>query len=327
MKHLPFKKISLAVIFATVAQGYALDAFTNSPVREKEQAKTSDLYAQFLYFSTSESLDFAYVENGNANHFNHDYKILKFDSAPGYRVGVGYNLSYDRLDTQFSYTWFQSFASARQKGQITSLSLASRLSLLEPFNSIKVSSKLSYNIFDGDLGRYFYLSKRLQIRPFVGIKGGWINQNLHLEYEKDFIIEIAGKEKFANDFAGVGPKGGALLKFVFGQSMHNYFSLFGSLEAGFLWGRWKATDRFIDSLNTKIDFITSPRNFGALVFHSMFGFSWDYNFNKNSKHLSMQIGYEIQDWLNYLQIFTNISGGMNSDLILQGLNLGLRVDF
>lgn len=308
----------------------AVDSYTNKPVRPQTQSKTSDVYAQLLYFYTAESLDIAYVENGDANNFNHDYKILKFNPAPGFRVGLGYNLSYDKLDTQLSYTWFQSIATAAEQGAVTSPSLAARLSLLDPFNVMSATSKLSYNIFDMDLGRSFYLSKMLQLRPFIGIKGGWINQYLDLDYSKDavpFFAKIYAKERFTNDFSGVGPKGGARLKYVFGQSQSNYFSLFGSFEAGFLWGRWKAFDRFNDSLNTKIDFITSPRNFGSLVFQSQFGFSWDYDFNKNAKHISMQIGYEIQDWLNYLQIFTNISGGMNSDLILQGLNLGLRVDF
>ncbi len=78
---------------------------------------------------------------------------------------------------------------------------------------------------------------------------------------------------------------------------------------------------------TNISLVTTPRNFGAMVFHSLFGLGWDCSFNKNRKHFSAQLAYEIEDWLNYLQIFTNISGSQNRDLILQAITLELRVDF
>jgi hypothetical protein len=324
------------VIFATgifpmiTAVTFANETSIHSSFRPPEQRKTSDLYAQFLYWFTSETMDFAYVEKGSSNDFDHSYKILDFDGAPGFRVGLGYNLSYDGLDTQFSYTWFHAKASSQAKGRVTSLSLAARLSALEPFDEIRASSGLHYNIFDGDLGRNFFISKQVAIRPFVGIKGGWIHQTIHADFSKYHVLDlinIYGQDVFRNDFNGVGPKGGIMGKMLFGDANKGSLSILGAFDAGFLWGRWKVSDKFQDTLDTHISLVTTPRNFGATVFHSLLGLAWDCSFNKNRKHFSAQLAYEIEDWLNYLQIFTNISGSQNSDLILQGVNFGIRVDF
>ena len=302
----------------------------NSSFRPKTQSKTSDLYTQFLYWFTGETLDFAYVEKGDPDNFDHSYKILDFDGAPGFRVGFGYNLSYDGLDTQASYTWFHSTGSSQAKGVVTSVSLAARLSALEPFDLITADTNLHYNIFDVDLGRNFFISKRIAIRPSLGIKGGWINQIIHVnvaKYDVLDLINIYGQDVFHNNFSGVGPKGGATGKLLLGDVNKGCFSILGTLEAAYLWGSWDISDKYLDTLGTKISLKTSPRNFGAMVCHGLIGLGWDCSFNKDRKHFSVQLGYEIEDWLNYLQIFTNISGSQNTDLILQGVNFGMRVDF
>ena len=69
------------------------------------------------------------------------------------------------------------------------------------------------------------------------------------------------------------------------------------------------------------------RNFGALMLQALMGLGWDFNFDKDRSHFALKVGYEIQDWLNHFQVFTNASGTDNFDLILQGLTLDLRFDF
>ena len=69
------------------------------------------------------------------------------------------------------------------------------------------------------------------------------------------------------------------------------------------------------------------RNFGAVMLQALLGFGWDFNFDKNRSHFALKVSYEIQDWLNQFQVFTNFAGTANSDLILQGLTADLRFDF
>ena len=325
------KNIKLSVAI-TIAMGtaYAETGEDNPSIRPKEQSKSSDLYAQFLYWHAGETIDWAFATQQQPGMFQSTYESLAFHWDPGFRVGIGYNMQHDGWDTQASFTWFQAGATAHVEGTVTSYSLAARLSLLEPFNAAKASVNLHYNIFDFDLGRNFLLSKYFALRPSIGIKGGWINQLFHLywkKYDAFGFINTYGKDRMENNFSGGGPKGGFTGRWCFGNLQKNTVSILGSFEAGYLWGRWSVQDHFIDNLNTSIRLNTSPRNFGALVLHSFLGLGWDFNLHSDQMHLSMQLGYEIEDWLNHLQIFTNISGSQNNDLILQGINFGVRLDF
>ena len=63
------------------------------------------------------------------------------------------------------------------------------------------------------------------------------------------------------------------------------------------------------------------------MFQALAGFGWDFNFDKNHSRFALKVGYEIQDWLDQFQIFNNVAGTSNSDLILQGLTVDLRFDF
>ena len=81
------------------------------------------------------------------------------------------------------------------------------------------------------------------------------------------------------------------------------------------------------NLSTVIYVKTLNRNFGSFMLHSFIGFGWDYNFNHDRYHFGMKLGYEIEDWLNQCQIFTDASVSQNNELILQGLNFGLHFDF
>ena len=40
-----------------------------------------------------------------------------------------------------------------------------------------------FNIFDWELGRNFWVSKALSLRPFLGLKGGWIHQSIHTKWQ------------------------------------------------------------------------------------------------------------------------------------------------
>ena len=102
-------------------------------------------------------------------------------------------------------------------------------------------------------------------------------------------------------------------------------SLLANFEAGYLWGHWSIHDEFTDSLTQKIFLKTTPRNYGSIVFHSFMGLGWDSKLKRTQ--VALKIGYEIEDWFNQCQFFTDISGSQNNDLILQGLSLSLNFNF
>lgn len=325
---------TLLCIASTALMGNILaqepQGLPNISPRPKTQPRTIDIAADLLYWYTSETIDWAFTLQQNPTYFESSFKTAVFDWAPGFRVGLGYNMLHDQWDTQASFTWFQSKASGQTSGSVTPAFFAARLSLLEPFSTGTAVINLHYNMFDWDLGRSFLISKYLLLRPSIGLKSGWIDQTIHSHWTKpnvfDFFLFTA-EENLKQRFLGGGPKGGASAKWCFGNIRNHSFSLVSKLEAGYLWGHWSIRDHFIDDLGTKISVNTSTRNFASTMLHCFLGIGWDCNFDHDRSHFGLKLGYEIEDWFNYCQIFTDSSGSQNNDLILQGFDLGLNFDF
>lgn len=322
--------VSLCIFLIITRDIHAKDELLNPSVRPKAQCKTIDFFVDALYWYTSETVDWAFTLEQNQRSEKTTYKTFSFDRALGFRMGLGYNMMHDQWDTQASYTWFQSKAKDHTSGSVTPAFLAARLSLLEPFSTGKARLNLHYNIFDWDLGRNFLPSKYLLLRPSIGLKGGWIIQAIHSNWTIPNFLNLflfRASENLKQKFQGGGPKGCVIGKWCFGNIQKNSLSLIGQFEAGYLWGHWSIQDKFFDNLLTKIYVKTSDRNFGSFVFHSFIGLGWDYNFDHDRSHFGLKLGYEIEDWLNQFQIFSDASGSQNNDLILQGLDLGIRFDF
>lgn len=247
--------------------------------------------------------------------------MFVFNWAPGFRIGLGYNMVRDLWDTQASYISFQSKASGLTDGPVIPGFLPARLSGLEPFSKGSASIHVHYNMFDWDLGRAFFVSHHLLLRPFIGMKGGWITQKIDSEWEIFNFFgpdSLLATENLMQNFAGWGPKGGVSSKWVLYCTEKSFFSLMGRSEAGYLWGHWSIHDEYLDTLATTIPLITTLRRFGSFVLRSFIGLGWDVDFDRDCSHFEFKIGYEIEDWLNQCQFFTDINGAQNNDLILIG---------
>lgn len=321
----------IAALFSiTTGWLYAENGLPNPSARPKTQPKTVDMFVEALYWYTSENIDWAFTLQNKPNSTQTDYMAFDFQWAPGFRVGLGYSMEHDRWNTQASYNWFQSHASGASEGPITPGFFAIRLSLLEPFSSGNASINLHYNMFDWDLGRAFFVSNHLLLRPFIGMKAGWITQKIHsywVRFNFNGLGSIYATEHLKQSFKGGGPKGGVTSKWILGNLQKHFFSLIGTFEAGYLWGHWSVHDKYEDTLVTIIRTNTTPRSFGSFVVHSFMGLGWDVNFDRDQSHFAMKLGYEIEDWFNQCQLFTDINGAQNNDLILQGLRASLCLDF
>lgn len=324
-------RVAIVLLLSIYVKLCAESGLPNLSDRQRSQDKTIAIFADALYWYPSETVDWAHILTSRENFVQDRYKTLTFDWAPGFRVGLGYNMHHDQWDTQLAYTWFQAQAKGHGKGPITSGFLAARLSLLEPFEEGKMKCNLHYNMFDWDLGRRFLVSKALSLRPFIGAKAGWIDQKLHATWRTpDFILPgilYSAIEDVQNKFRGGGPMGGLNGKWILGKINRHVFSLNSNFTTAFLWGHWTLRDDFTDSLHTQTSIPMKSRNFGAMMLQALMGFGWDFNFDKNRSHFALKIAYEFQDWLNHFQVFTNDSGTDNFDLMLQGLTVDLHFDF
>ncbi len=258
-----------------------------------------------------------------------------FDWNLGFRFGVGYQMEYDGWDTQLYWTWFRTKASSSIPsnrhtvfseffGSFIDLSIA---------ESAKLHWTLLYNMFDWELGRGFFVSKNLMVRPFIGLKGGWINQTIHSEWENvrsltpPIVFYFPSKENLKNNFWGIGPSGGVNTKWKLRNFKTHFPSLFGDFSAAMMWGTWECKDQYTNPTPKQIDVHMNNSQLGALMVRGFMGFGWDVDCNGGKSHFSTQLGYEMQLWVNQLRIPTFQQLRLHGDLTLQGGTFNCRMDF
>src|SRR5208283_3143729 len=139
-----FKTILVLASMLAIKNAFPDNGLPNLSPRLATQPKTIELFADYIYWYTSETVDLSFTLNQNSA-FESSFKTFAFGWAPGFRVGLGYNMLHDQWDSQLSYTWFQSKASGHTSGEVTPSFFAARLSALEPFSTGKASIHLQYN--------------------------------------------------------------------------------------------------------------------------------------------------------------------------------------
>ncbi|MBM3208210.1 MAG: hypothetical protein FJZ57_06370, partial [Chlamydiae bacterium] len=134
---------------------------------------------------------------------------FKYDS--GLKFGIGFSFGHDKWDMYIDYTWFNPHHSHKKvyEGDGEPLTNTIPFALETPFvplYSAQASWSLNFNVFDWELGRNFYVSKFLSLRPFFGFKGTWQKQTMQVNY--DFKSSGGLRSENKNSFYGVGPRAG-----------------------------------------------------------------------------------------------------------------------
>lgn len=270
---------------------------------------------------------------------------IGFDWDFGFRFGAGRNLEYDQWDTQLYWTWFRTEAHQSKRLLPEFIPVADSVLVTEEIHpeffaadlskelsqGAKIRWSLLFNMFDWELGRSYWVSKGLSLRPFIGIKGGCIDQSIHVKYS-DLIInsassEISARERVKNNFWGVGPVGGVNTQWKLRNFGVHYPSFFGDFSMATLWGTWICNDVYNQSSGEKVSVHTRNSALGALMLRGFTGVGWDLDFNKGKAHFSTRIGYEMQLWVNQLRVATSQLIRLHGDLTLQGVTFNCRFDF
>jgi hypothetical protein len=320
--------------------------------------------------------DWAYVTNLNPptatstpGQFlnNHD---VDFGWDWGYRVGLGINMDHDQWDSYVSYTFFRTDAKdhlTAAGGTIpvvvpvgpgipvggivaqtsTTTGVASN-GTAQGFNSAHIHWKIDFNMFDWDLGRWFYVSKSLSLRPHAGVKGGWIHQKVNQTFSLPATTaRVATTQTIAatNDFWGVGAAGGLNTDWQLGTAGgtgNHRFAIFGDFAGALMYGHFH--DKTISTTTvtaTGADFSGASLSKGfnsnnaAAMLQAVLGLSWDVGFNNDKARFGLRAGYEFQYWFRQdrtLFFVFDVNGfgryhRRANDLALQGLTIDVRFDF
>ncbi|MCH9630955.1 MAG: hypothetical protein S4CHLAM37_09660 [Chlamydiia bacterium] len=289
----------------------------------------------------------------NATSGSTKFPPRKFD--PGFKAGIGLNLGHDGWDIYLNYTWFHSnhtnsssstFTDSRGLVPLWDVSTVGTIIGRDQFSPIietfvyvqeaKGKFRLRFNNFDLELGRNYYISQYLTLRPHIGLKGCWYKENYNVTYTTFLNADVADEVdqvrlKLRQHYWGVGIRTGLDTAWYFDKN----WSIFGDVAFSGLWGRFDVTRRDFADLDltdptTTVKVIHTSNDFHTMkpVLEFELGLRFDYWFSDDDYHFGIQAAWEEQLWINHNNIFALTDGwGSHGDLGFQGFTLKLRFDF
>ncbi|HSW73034.1 MAG TPA: Lpg1974 family pore-forming outer membrane protein [Chlamydiales bacterium] len=349
--------------------------------------------ADFLYWRADENdLPYAFVqtENGTVTLSNNGvnaftqfvpvgyFANIDFNWRAGFRVGAGWNTPYGGWDTLINWTWYRNSTIDSVHEDLTfnagqTQVLTGIVPIVSIFNgtnnrtftdSARAHWTLLYNMIDLELGRAFYVAEELSLRPFIAVRGGWIDRKLSIEYglsplpnNNSGLVVPSGllfpnTLSFKNNYWGIGPRFGINTDWRF----CNGFMILGDLSAALLYGK-VFKDHIIDiDYSPWVNFIgfngavtpgQTPLTLwdvknrkhvwrGIPNFQWFLGFGWGDCINCNKMYFSIKAGWEANIYLN-IQNFTddfvinNAAGALgfpsSHTLTLMGATISAKLDF
>jgi hypothetical protein len=272
---------------------------------------------------------------------------LHYDWDFGFRVGLGFNMPHDGWDIYANWTWFRDHAHGRQEASSTSslLPVWAMEDSFEPNTGATKSHahwKLWLNMVDLELGREFFVSKWMTLRPFVGLRTGWIHQKLDIDYKHLTVDGVlsATDDKYEvdmkNNYWGLGLKGGLNSQWGLGAG----FSFYGNAAVSLLYGFFHLhhNEELVLLSGTSEEFIHNTQSFrvGRAISELALGLRWDTMFANDRCHFGIQGGWEHLMFFGQNQ-FQRFLGQTSSnvgsfvanqgDLTIQGWTLAARLDF
>lgn len=277
-------------------------------------------------------------------------KRMDFDWESGFKVGFGYNIKRDRWD--FRLNWTELHSLMHETFQ-TGLSYNGPISPIPGFLAVlsdtvgtgtealfvfcmqaKTKWDLDFDTLDFEVGRDFFISSNLSLRPFAGLKAAKIDQRFKVEYFDNFeldsnivnpILFDYSKTTAKQDHDAIGPRIGINTRWNIAS-----FNLAFDANAAFslLWSKLEAQTKGQIPSHDIIDSVIDNKTFMEPVFEIFLGFDWRHCWRWFG--LNISAGYEMQYWLNETQMFETVQNShipSNTDLTLQGLTASLKLEF
>jgi len=299
--------------------------------------------ADFIYWEARQAnLDFA--QSGSTNLENNPgqgqvyYPSFKY--KPGFKVGAAVDVGHDNWDLSSEYTWLNgSGGKSSTNSTYSATTLTPTRTIYNSSTNYETTHRLieadgnwnfHYNLINLVLGRDYYISQHLTLRPYFGLAGAWNNQStlVHYTLSKEDGTGRFISQSYGQRYWGVGFDTGLNTSWCFDDN----WSIYGDFCFMNLWSRYKdtskqtayaQTDLVVDYTNPTVDYNTQAVQYGIQnVIDIQMGLRWGMRFDDNNMGISFQAGWDQQVWINQSQ---NATGASN--LSLQGLDIKARFDF
>ncbi|NDD58447.1 MAG: hypothetical protein EBZ47_04235 [Chlamydiae bacterium] len=300
---------------------------------------TGDL---LIWQSHVNGLGYGVKSASSSNLSTSQTKEMHFNWDPGFRVGLGYNLPHDGWDLHAYYTNFYNKAT----GTTNSFNQSYLYPVAnDPYfyvysnpSSIQGKWQLNLNMIDLEMGREFFVSKWLILRPFLGLRNAWIHQrffsntnHLYLSSNNNFYdYHFEAKSKYW----GIGLRPGLDTQWGLGKG----FSVYGNSAFSILYGFFQMQQKQYNEA-ANLDYIEYMNNYHSMriaraIAETELGLRWETMFAKDQCHFSIQVAWENMIFFGQNDFDRFVSSSQpgvyvanQGDLTIQGYSLGLRLDF
>ena len=279
--------------------------------------------------------------SGNRNQV----RTMRFDWNWGFRLGLGLNSSHDDWDVLLQWTYWRTCGrgnfSVGQDEAIYPIQGHPARTFSQFCRKMESDWKMRYDLLDLDVGRKFYVSHCLSLRPFGGLRSAWIKQDLDIAYKEippNVQNPISPNTQHDVDksdrFYGIGIRGGLDLQW----NLCYGFSIFTNPAASVLYSYHSVKqDEFASGDGCEKTPLFSIQNFyhlGNVIFDEQIGLRFDWTSCNCCYHIGLDLGWELHfhHGQNQFMVFTDsaMDGKFVSnqgDLNVQGYFLKVRFDF
>jgi len=300
------------------------------------------LFGDLLYWNAHENgLNYAVEKEGDLNNLDDaEVKNIHGKWNFGFRAGIGYNTPHDGWDLRLTWLRFMDNGGrkAKNKDGLYPIMASASDTFLSDATAAKARSRWNVNLnqIDLDLGREFFVSKWLTMRPHVGVRTDWIHQKWTGKYSH-FISSLASGSamdvKFKDHWYGIGLEGGLDTQWGLG----NGWSIFGNLTTAILYGFHDLKlDEETKNRGVETDFADLEQTYRVShpILDLQMGLRWDNMFDGDRYHLGVQIGWEHHIYFSqnqFQKFYDNLRAGSfvsnQGDLTFQGWTFSARFDF
>lgn len=300
------------------------------------------VFGEYLYWTANEDgLYFAQTGLNNptgAVHpdgsINFDGKLKKIDPKwdSGMRIGAGLNFPKEGYDAIFYWTWFSNHGHASahsDHGNLLPLWAEPDFTPFAAATQARAHWDLDLNVLDLEWGRSSWFGGHFSLRPFFGLRGVWIDQDLKAHFSYATLPIVFGTLHSEADMRGGGLRAGVDARFAFSHG----FAIYGLSSGSLLYSQLNTGLRIKEN-ETLIAHTQDRFCKGVSSLQLALGIGWDTHFAKDRLHIEFHVGWESNMWfgVNQMNHFMNqLNQGFyfkeSGNLAIQGLVAGGRFDF
>jgi hypothetical protein len=254
--------------------------------------------------------EYAYSDNDEeiAYPVHGDLRETKDSWNWGINAMVGFNTSLDGYDVRLVNSYFDTNHStsvqAGLSGDVVPLRFNSYITGATVTDSVdyaKSSLSITYDLLGIELGRDFFLSQHLSVRPNYGLLTSWMWLENKINYTGGDLVNDSVYVQDKSNWWGIGPQFGLDTNWGLGKG----WSIFADTKGSLMYGRFQVSHQEEYSASAQPHQPTDIKVYGHRMIpyiQAMIGVAYKYYTESNKQAFRLRAGYNTQYFLGANQM-------------------------